>query len=316
MQYGQLITRSFSITWRFRYLWLLAILGGADVGANGFGGNFSSFNSGGRGGRQTSQVVQSDAGLIVAIVVVVVLVAVAYFLLSCLTTGALVRAAAEHDAERPFRLGLAWRAGAGTFWPILGLRLIALLLGLVGAAVIAGFVVLGIVSFTAGQGGAVAAVVVVGTLVFLALVVVAVAAGIVLILATRAIVLEQRGAIGGLTRGLQLMRARLGRVLLVWLVQVALGLGAAIGLFVAYLFAIVAVGLLVVGAYLAGGVLLAVLVGIPVGLVVLAALFVAAAIVGTYLSTYWTLAFRRMELEAPAQVAWPPPPAWPPQAAG
>jgi len=30
--------------------------------------------------------------------------------------------------------------------------------------------------------------------------------------------------------------------------------------------------------------------------------------IGTYLSTYWTLAFRRMELDPIPAVAWPPAP--------
>jgi hypothetical protein len=38
MQFGQLVTRSLSILLRHPYLWLLAILGGADVGAWGYMG--------------------------------------------------------------------------------------------------------------------------------------------------------------------------------------------------------------------------------------------------------------------------------------
>src|SRR5579859_1689880 len=41
MQYGDIVTRAFSIVWRRRYLWLLALLGGADAGGSSYGGNFS-----------------------------------------------------------------------------------------------------------------------------------------------------------------------------------------------------------------------------------------------------------------------------------
>src|SRR5215831_13735216 len=50
MQYGELITRSFAIVWRRRYLWLLAILGGADVTSGGqlnFSGAGNAFSGSG-----------------------------------------------------------------------------------------------------------------------------------------------------------------------------------------------------------------------------------------------------------------------------
>jgi hypothetical protein len=34
---------------------------------------------------------------------------------------------------------------------------------------------------------------------------------------------------------------------------------------------------------------------------------VVGGVVGSYFSTYWTLAFRRMEVDAPQPMAWPPP---------
>src|SRR5437016_9101677 len=122
MQYGQLISRSLSIVWRRRYLWLLAILGGADVGG-GFGTSFpnpSTFRGGAPGATTAGggvmpapagQFLVDYSGLVVAIVAIALVVALGWFLLSCVTTGALIRASAEHDAERPFALGSAWRAG-------------------------------------------------------------------------------------------------------------------------------------------------------------------------------------------------------------
>ena len=48
-----------------------------------------------------------------AIAVVLLLFSLAWMLLSSVTVGALVRAAAEHDAERPFSFGPAWRDLSG-----------------------------------------------------------------------------------------------------------------------------------------------------------------------------------------------------------
>src|SRR4030088_2683134 len=110
MQYGELITRAFSIVWRHKYLWLLAILGGADVGTGGgLGGNFSGGGNSVNGGGLPSgpgphgdaasalgHFLQDKVGLIVLVGLLVVVVVVAWWLLSCVTIGALVRATAEH----------------------------------------------------------------------------------------------------------------------------------------------------------------------------------------------------------------------------
>jgi hypothetical protein len=322
MQYGELITRAFSIVWRHKYLWLLAILGGADVGTGGFGGSFSnpgSVRGGGAGAtqpratgevaRQVAQFLADYGWVLVLAGAIVLLLALAWFVLSCVTTGALVRASAEHDAERPFGLGLAWRAGLGTFWSILGLRLLGLLWGLVVVAVIGLFVLLGVLSYAGGQRAALAAVIAVGVLAGIALVVVSIAVGLALILATRAIVLEQRGAVAALGRGLGLLRGRLGRVLLVWLIQLALGLGAAVAVIVVLIPVFLLAAGLVVAAAVTGGAGAAVGVAIPLGVLAVAVLVVASGLAGGYLSTYWTLAFRRLELEAPRPAAMP---AYPP----
>jgi len=324
MQYGEVITRSLSLVWRFKYLWLLAILGGADVGTGGFSGNFGNPGSFGRGassggsaplgdiGPQVTQFLQDWGWLIVLAGLLVLVLSLLWFALSSVTIGALVRASAEHDAERPFGLGQAWRTGVGTFWSIVGLRLLALLWGVLVAAVIGLFVVLGFVSYLGGQGGALGAVIAIGGLVTLFLIVAAIVVNLAFTLATRAVVLEQLGAMAALRRGFQLLRARLGRVLLVWLIEIGLGLAAGLALFVVLIpVIVVAAGLVGVAAY-TGGPGAAVAVAVPVAVVAFVVLLVAAGLIGAYFSTYWTLAFRRLELEAPRPVAWPPP-AYPPQ---
>jgi hypothetical protein len=315
MQYGELITRSFTIMWRHRYLWLLAILGGADVGSGfGFSGNLNAPFRGITPGVSpaVSQFLQDHLGLIVTVVVFALLGVLAWFLLSCVTTGALVRASAEHDAERPFRFGLAWRTGLGTFWSILGLRLLGLVLGLLVVALLGLLALLGFLAYSGGQSGALALVVVVGVLLVLALIPAAVLVGIAFILATRSVVLEQRGAVAGLGRALHLLQVRLGRVLLVWLIQVGLALAAAFVLAIPLIGVLAVLGGLILGLALGVGAAAAVVVGVPIGLAVLAGLVVLGGMTGSYFSTYWTLAFRRMELDTPRPaVAWPS--GYPPQ---
>src|SRR5947209_6278765 len=142
MRYGEVVERSLLVFWRHRYLWLLGALGGGESVAGGFG-NFGAAGQGPGGGSdngagglpdqfsaQFGQWFGGSLPLLGALLALLGLFLVAYFLLSCLATGATVRAAAEHDAERPFGLGLAWQAGRQSFLPILGLRLLGLLIAL------------------------------------------------------------------------------------------------------------------------------------------------------------------------------------------
>jgi hypothetical protein len=73
MAYWELVTRSFKISWRHRYLWLLALF----AGESGGGFNFSSSSTPGTNGRrgapdlvainqQVSQWLSGHIGLIVA----------------------------------------------------------------------------------------------------------------------------------------------------------------------------------------------------------------------------------------------------------
>jgi hypothetical protein len=237
MQYAELITRSFAIAWRRRYLWLLALLGGADVTSGGqfnFSGVGNAFNgagsstgtstpaTGGPAGLQDAvsalgRFLQDNLGAIVLVGVVLLVVALAWWLLSCVTTGALVRAAAEHDAERPFGLGLAWRTGLGTFGSILGLRLLGLVWAIVVLGTIVGAVVLGVSAYLSNQTATLGTIITVGLLVGAVLVLASIPVGIAFILATRAAVLEQRGPLSALGRGFGLLWSRIGRVLVVWL---------------------------------------------------------------------------------------------------
>lgn len=317
MPYGEVISRSFSIFWRHRYLWLLGALGGGEAVGGGAGsfsnvGNVFNGSSGSGGatggggspagadvGSQLSGWFTDNLPLLIVLACLFLLFLIAYFFVSCIAAGATVRAAAEHDAERPFDLRLAWQAGRASFLSILGLRLMGLLAVLIALALLALLGLLGFVSAAAGQNAGIAVAVVLGILLTLALIPVAIGLTLALTLATRSIVLEQLRPFAALGRGTRLLFQRLGRVLLLWLIQVvlalALGIVAAIASFVLLIpmAAILGIGYVVdglEGALTTGAVLL---------LVYLIATIALNGAAGSYVSTYWTLAFRRLELQSP-----------------
>jgi hypothetical protein len=322
MQYWDIVLRSFQITWRHKYLWLLAFF----AGEGGFGFNFSyrtsaPFQTGGNRApnvtaiqQQISGWIAGHAGLIVAAAVLLLLIGIGLFVLAAVCEGALVRASAEHDAERPFGLGWAWRTGTSTMGTIIRFRLLLLALGLpvvlVLAAITAGFV-----AAIANQNiGAVVGLAVIGLLLVLAAIPYVIYLSFLGLLGTRAAVLEQLKARAAIVRGHRLARKRLGRVLLVWLLSI--GVGFALGIALLIVLGILSLPAIIAGiaAFTTGSTtawvifVIAILVVLPIALVVQG--FVAAQS-----STYWTLAFRRLDIDAaPAygsQYPQPPTPSTP-----
>src|SRR6266851_607567 len=159
MSYGDLIKRSFNLVARRPYLWLLGFLaGGATVFNFSSGGpNYGRPGASGAYKEPSSAAVQSFVSAnwewMVGILAVLLVVGIVLFILGCIATGGIVRAAVEHDAKREYRLVTAWRAGYSTGWRIAGLRLLtfvlAILPGLLVGSLVLGTIV-GIVSSAPG----------------------------------------------------------------------------------------------------------------------------------------------------------------------
>jgi len=307
VQYWEVVTRSFAIAWRHKYLWLLALFAGESGGASF---SYSSpIQPSGKGGtpqnlasipQQVATWLSQNIGLVVVIAVLFLVLAIAFFILAAVCEGALVRASAEHDADRLFGLRLAWRTGVSTMGTIIRFRLLLIALALpvfiVVAALVGGFVF----AVLSGTTGLAVALGLLGLLILLPSFVYLLYLFFLDRLGTRAAVLEQVGARAALIRGHRLLRKRIGRVLLVWLLSIATGI--AVGICAAIVLAIVVLPVTVAGiaAYASGSAFLWIV--IIVGTVIfLPMVFVVEGFVITQSSTYWTLAFRRLEIDqAPA----------------
>ena len=303
MQYWELVTGSFVIAWRHKYLWLLAIFAGE---GGGYDFNYSGPGPGNPGGqtvpnpRAIPQQLQTwlgeHLGLVVTLAVVSILLAIALFVLAAVCEGALVRASAEHDAGRPFGLGPAWRSGRATMWTIIRFRFFMIALGLPALVIIVVLVAGFVAAIVRHSVGLAVIIGLFGFLVLLATIVYAIYLSFLDRLGTRAAVLELRGARSSLARGHRLLVTRPARVLLVWLLSIAVafvvGITGGIVLTVLSLPAIAAG----VAAYSGASPVFWVLVVVSFP-VLLAAGLVAGGFVATQGSTYWTLAFRRLELD-------------------
>ncbi len=307
MNYAEPIIRPLKLIWRHKYVLLLALFGGADVtggsaSLNGFNSPSGGGSSGSTGSSGNFQPPDLNAltALFVALVVIliaVLVVVVILFFLSCLTQGAFTRAIAEHDADRPFGLSSSLRAGLASFGSVLLMRVLALVAGIV---TLLPFAVLALAFFSWRDHIAAILLIVVAGIAYVPLfIILSVALGILAILALRTIVLDRLSALAGIRKAVRLLIHRPERIVLVWLIQVALSLG--LGLLVAAALIVVAIvfgfGAAMVTSLLRLPLLLAVTVG---GIAAVLVSGLIGIVSSSYFSAYWTVAYRRLELDPPA----------------
>ena len=324
MPYWQLVSRSFAIAWRHKYLWLLALFAGESGGGASFNSGTSQPVGSTRGNgnvpdfgaipQQVSNWFSQNLGLVVLVVFVLVLLWVAFFVLAAVCEGAVVRASAEHDAERPFGLHLAWRCGVQTMGAIIRLRLIVLVLVLPILIVLLALLVGFVAALFNHNAGAAVAVGLVGLLVFLAAIPYSIYVGFLSLLGARAAVLEQLGARAALGRAHHLVRKRLGRVLLVWLVWIATAFAVSLCAAVVLAVLVVPATLLAIFAFTTGSAVLWVAVAL-ISLILLPVVLIVEGFVLAQGSTYWTIAFRRLEIDQAPAYGYMYPQGAPPQGA-
>lgn len=320
MNYGEVLTRAFSITWRHKYLWLLALFAGE--GGSLTLGNWGGRNNGNRAGGPNHGFANASAGwaqftawmgahaaLLWVAAAGLVLAMVVCLAISAVADGALVRGAAEHDRGRPYSLREAFRSGLQTFWAVLQVKLVGLLAALTAVVVIGSLVLVVVSSAFAHQIAlAIAAGALAGFLILLAIPSLIVFL-VVLLLGTRAVVLDGQRPIAGLRSGLALIRRRFGRVAVVWLLLAIIGPLAATAAGVAVLVAALPLVGVVAAAYFAGGLTLAVVFGAVGAVVWVSAALALLAWIKAYTSTAWTLAYARFDQEPQPVTAARPLPA-------
>ena len=320
MQYWQIVTRSFRIAWDHKYLWLIALFSGESGGGFNYSTSQSSNNNANTPNLATLQQhvttwLTDHIALVVALVVVYLVLVVVFFILGAVCEVATVRASAEHDAERPFGLGMAWRAGVARMWVMVRFRLLIIALGLPLFLLLIGLVVAVFVSVANNNSGAAPFLILFGFLLVLGGIPYSIYLFFLDRFGARAVVLELLAARAAIVRGHRLLIKRLGRSVLVGLI--AIGVAIVLGIALACLSLIVVLPLLAAGAFAASTgsgaalplIALAVIILLPVYLVV-------AGFLAAQSSTYWTLAFRRLDLEqAPAYYyqSQQPAPQTPPQ---
>ena len=314
MKYGDILTRALAISWRHKYLWLLAIFAGESavglslpsVNRPALGQNSVSYRLTSADWTRFTDWATINAGWLWAAGIACVAVCVLLFLVSVPAHAALVSGAAAHDAGRASTLGEAWSAGMTRFWPVLAIKAFAALVALTSFLVVAGLWTLAGVYGVMGSYGISLFLGVAGALAVAVAVPFWVVFAVVVALAIRAAVLDGKGPNAAMGAAFHLVFRRFGRVALMWLLIGVAGMlaGFLAGLVAAAL--LVPVAGIVIAAYFAGGVPVAVASGIILGLPWLAAVIAISGGVSAFTSSCWTLSYSRFDAE-PGPAAQPLP---------
>jgi hypothetical protein len=315
MNYGDLIKDAFWITLRNRYLWFFGFFAGG-TSANF---NFPSVPSGRFDDndferRASVPVVLAQAGqdafgevtLIVAIIALVVLIVLLFIILSLISQGALAESVAALDRGERRRFSSTWRAGVSNFWRVLAYFMLFILISLgflLAIGVPLALLMAGVYFGTESSGALILTIVLAALVGFGLLIVVFVPLGIVAQFALREIVVRREGVVGSIGSGYRLFRSNLSRSLLIWLIQLAIWIGAGIVLLILLLLLGLILFLPTIFLAVAEYVTAALATGVVAGLILLPLLLVAVGALGTFNHSYWTLAYLR--LTAPPQEPTP-----------
>ncbi len=236
MDIGRLLTRSLELMWRYKFLWLFALVMGL-TSAGVSGPNVTGpFN------RADNPVPNFHVEPFVAVIAVLFGVialavwALLVFYFRFIARGAMVDTVRAVEAQEKPTLRDAWQSGRKFYARLLGL---GLLVNVPLALASVGLILLGLLPFIGAfiarrdldglSGRALAPYWITGVLAFCGALACVLAAGVVIHpfyeMAVRAIVLENLSVRAGLRRGIQRVREQLGNVLLVYLLLMGARLG-------------------------------------------------------------------------------------------
>lgn len=291
MDYGEVLTKAWHITWRRKSLWVLGLLAGCSASGRGSGGGQAgsgfrgyNFNGGQPPGFEGLENVPPEVwvSLIIGIILVVLALALISLVLGVLGQSGLIAAFAQEDAGVEIPLAQAFSLGGNYFWRLLGVRFVVWLVSVLLFGSLAIFAI-----FTLGIG-----LICLAPLLCL-LIPLSFLIDAYVVLTMVAAVQEDLGVLAAFSRTWEIVRAEIGPVLVMALILI-LG-GGIINLIITAPFIAVFLpgiaglavgeGWSVISGLVASGALL---------LIALPLLLLASAIITTFTTGAWTITYRRL----------------------
>ena len=262
MDYGEVLSKAWEITWKFKVLWIFGILAACSTGR---GSNFNfnnSYQTGGNGFSgstpnlppalmdglyRLSHLLENPTFLwklvasVLAVVCVIILVEI---FLGTMGRIGLIKGSAEADAgAAKLTFGGLWRESTPYFWRVfwlsflIGTPVVVIFIGIVFAAITILTMSVGALgsapALSGGGSNGSALLILIPLLCVICLLscvvfILAIILGFISTQAERAIVLENRSILDGFRRGWEVLTKNFGPILLIWLVTVVIGVVAGI----------------------------------------------------------------------------------------
>lgn len=306
VNFGEVLKKAWHHVWKFKYLWLLGILagGGTSMSSNNISSlsnlntrskDWQNFNTDSLTSFATSAGKVLGAAntsfpiiLTIIIVLAVILLLLIFIYLNITARGAIISAVDGIDKDRNISLSQSWHMGHKYFWKILLFAILVCLLLLIPLLFLATPVV--IMAMVRWYIPAI----VVGLLFLLLFMVYAFYITLSMQYGERILVLENKQAWDSIKLGVNFFNKNWKNVLLAYLILIALMIGAGL---------VLAIGLFIIGGTFFGVVFglyfanhnAAIIVAIPLGLALFAALLVASGLISSYQSTLLTLVYKEIK---------------------
>ena len=309
MDYGKVLGRAWEITWRWKVLWILGFL--ASLGRAAGGGRNPSYHTGGSdwGGPAGFEIPPELVGILCGVGCLALIIGIALWVISVMARGGLIAGVQQVEDRRVTSFLAAWRVGRGRFWTLFGIGVLAAIPLIVLVVLGVLFLGFGVYISTQATGdplgprgawGVLAPLFLCGGTFCCGILILTAILAQIRIYAERAAILEDLGWIDAFKRGWEVMKENLGPTIILWLIFFVIGLALALLAFsvlLALFLPLIAIltstdlGTWAIGPLCCGG------------LVAVSVTILLSAVVETFTSATWTLAYRELTGHVPQSAA-------------
>lgn len=319
MDYGEIITRAWNITWNNKFLWVLgffAALTSVGSNSNSFQNSFKESDF-----AQNPEMLATMGVMITALMCVLLIIGIIMWLLSIVARGGLIDGVNRIDDGETITLGEAFSAGTSAIWRLIGVYFLAYLPMIIAGIVIA---VLAFMAIGGAIGSAMAmetiaqnpeeiAATIAGSMGLLvicmcvlicALIPVSIVLTFIAEFAARATVIQKMRITESLSQGWHLFKANLGPVLLLWLLMFVISLVVSFALGIVMLPLSLVVFAPMITSLFRDGTMGGMSIAWTIGGSLCLGVFGAAlmSVVQTWTSAVWTLAYKEFTGKDPDNV--------------
>jgi len=324
---SKLITDSWRLVWRHKFLWFFGLFASGSASFGGGGGNFSTGGNSRQknGSGQTDRTVQefsewinSHLTLIFIVVAAVISIILLLWLWSIICRGAVIGSVRDTRQGGRISFASAFARGRKSFGRLFLFDMFLFFLSLCLFIIIAAFVLFLIfLAMVAGKVGlALLTLLGIWSLTFLIFGLSCLACctfwfvpwvflGIIVNFAARSVILEGNRPIAAFRKTWRIVMDNLSRILLVFLVSLGLSIGASIAIAIGVGLTAIPAGIAWFFAYSADWDLASIAIASCLTLIPLVAAIIATALLNTYFTTFWTITYDKLAGHEPPDARFP-----------